>query len=190
MNKLTYITSLLILTFTSCDLKEEVENAINGNIPPVEQEVSEDFTIEAINSAAPGAFTETITIDTTDINNEIDDATDSETVSIEEITIDDLEISLAEDSEQENFDFLDSLVINIYTDNIDEAVEIDFGAIPAGVNTLSLPEGASTNILSLIEGSDVDDLSIDLELITNTTIENNLDLELISSLLAQLAVEL
>ena len=176
-----------MLSLLACDA---IEDTINENIPPVEQEVTEEFTIDAIDLSMPGEISETITIDTANINEEISNASDSENVNIEEITLDDLTLSLAEDSAQENFDFLDSLTLNIYTDNIDEAVVINFDEIEAGATFLTLPEGESANILSLIEGDNVDNLKIDIDMVTNTGIDNDLNLELVSTILAQLGIEL
>ena len=183
-------TILLIassLFLFSCDA---IEDVINNNIPPVEQTIEEDFTIDATELAVEGPISDSITIDTSLINEEIDNASDSENIGISEITLDDLEIKIAEGSAIENFDFLDSLVLNIYTDDPANAIEIDFGTIAKGLDTLSLPDGASTNILSLIEGSNVGDLTIDFDLVTNTALEEDLQLELISTLLAQLEIEL
>lgn len=188
MKKLLLIVSALMLTFTSCDLKDKVEDAINENIPPVEQEVSEGFTFDATELEVAGTVSETITIDTADINDKIDNAS-NENVKIEEITLDDLEIKLADGSEQANFDFLDSLKLNISSGG-SEPISIDFGTIPKGVNALKLPDGESDSILNLIQGSDVGNITIDIEMDTNTAVENNIDLELVSTLLAQLAIEL
>lgn len=191
MKKLFLIACALVFTFTSCDLKDEVEDAINNNIPPVEQEVSEDITIESAELNVDGGVTITkeITIDTTDINEKIDSASDSP-VDIKDITLDDLEIKLAEGSEQTNLDFLDSLKLNISSGDGSETVAIDFGTIEKGVNSLKLPDGQANSILSLIQGNDVGELTIDVEMITNAAVENDIDLELISTLLADIELSI
>lgn len=191
MKKLILIASALVFTFTSCDLKDEVEDLINNNIDPVEQEVSEDITIEAVDLDVDGGatITKVITIDTSDINDKIDEAADSP-VEIKDITLDDLEIQLADGSNQPNFDFLDSLKLSVSSADGTETVDIDFGTIEKGLTSLKLPEGQGNSILSLIEGSDVGELIIDMEIVTNAAVTNDLDLKLISTLLADIGLSL
>jgi len=190
MKKLNLITSV-ILTLIACSAVEDTaENIINSRIEPVEQDITEEVTIEATELQVAGEITQTTTIDTADINEQINDIKDTGAVTINDITLDDLTLTLLDDSEQTNFDFLDSLVIVISSGEGSDPITIDFGEIEKGLNSLTLPEGASTSILSLIEGDEVNELTIDFEMVTNAAVEHDIQLELVSTLLADLEINL
>ena len=189
MKKVILIACTLALSFTSCNIEESAENIISSTIPAVEREVNEDFIIEASQLSEPGEVSETRTIDITEAQERINQASSS-SANIENITFKDLEITLAEGSEQTNFDFLDNLTVAFSFSDSDSPLLIDFGNIEKGATSLTLPEDTNTSILDLINETESNELNIDLDLVTNQSFENTLVLELTSTLLAEVGINL
>lgn len=181
MKKLILIGSLVSLLFTSCDLKDEVEDAINENIPPVEQEVTEDFSIPAL---VEGDQTiDPISIDISAVKEEID-AVDN--ASIEEVSIDDLQISIA--TEGTTFNFLNSLELFYTNSEGEDETLFVFDDIPVDATTLQLPEGEEIDDLEdLLEG---DDFELGFNLDVKESFVEPIELELISNFLVQLGVNI
>ena len=184
MKKLILLLTVSLMLLSSCNLEEKFDTLVNSAIPTptFEQEISEEFTINGTDLSVAGEISDETVVDINEIKNKID--------NFEEIILEDIEISLAEDSEQPNFDFLDSLSLTLTSDENVDPIIIDFGEIEKGLTTLSLPEGANTNILALIEGSNNQELTITMNLVTNTALENDLEIELISTLLGGIDIGL
>lgn len=181
MKKLILIASALIFSFTSCDIKDEVESVINDNISPVEKEVSEDFSIPAL--VAGNQKLDPIKVDTSAINEEIDNV---ENASIEQVSIDDLEIAIT--TEGATFDFLNSIEIVIINAAGEEETLFNFDDIPEGATSLKLPEGTEIdNLKDLLEG---DNFELGFNLDVKETFTDPIELELISNFLVQLGVNL
>ena len=192
MKKIILIASALALSLISCSSDDSSENT--PTIPtsiPIQEDVTHDIVLDAIDLSTPGQINETITIDIEYINTFIESNLASP-ASIEDILINDLIISLAEGSGQTNFDFVDSLNATIYSDAPNSnSIDVDFGTIEKGVDKLALPDSVnSTSLLELIQTDGVTEIIIDLDFVTNTAIDDDIELELTSSLIALITAAL
>ena len=189
MKNILIIISTLFLTLTSCNLEEKFQNSFNNTVSSFRQDITEKIIIEAIDFVQENTTNVEFDIDTSEIIEQINNNSGG-LIDVEDITLDDIEIKLIEGSRQADFDFIDALSLTLSTiDNL-EPIILDFGEIEQGATSLTLPEGTDTSILRLIEETDQNEINVVMNLVTNTDIENDIEIELISILLAQLGIGL
>ena len=177
MKKIILIASAFILSFTSCSLEDKIEDAVNDEISTIEQEISEKFTIPGLLKGEQSL--DSITIDTSVIQQQIEVVNGNSSVSIDDVTLDELEITII--TEGITFDFLNSIEVILLNENGENRTLANFNDIPEGATSLNLPEDDNINGLESLLEEDGFKLGFNLDVKEDLT--EQIDLELISNFL-------
>lgn len=177
MKKIILIAIAFILSFTSCSLEDKIEDAVNDKISTIEQEISEEFIIPAL--AKGERSVDPTTIDTSVLQKQIDQVNGNSSVSIDDITLDELEITII--TEGATFDFLNSIEVILLNENGENKTLANFNDIPEGATSLKLPEDDNINGLESLLEEDGFKLGFNLDVKDDLT--EQIELELISNFL-------
>ncbi|WP_121666645.1 hypothetical protein [Mesonia aquimarina] len=137
MNKRIFLLPALFLglIFTSCS-EDDVEDAVDQIRTIDNISVSETASIEYL----PANIFEIPVETELNLRGALEDETGSdETIDqVEDIQLDDLDISLLSADDQENFDFVNSVTLGLRTDNLEYLEVASTDNIPSGSTTIDL----------------------------------------------------
>jgi len=183
MKNFFLIASVLVFSFTSCDiesLEEDLEDSVENSIE-INQTVEEEFSIPQITEIGEQEPVE-VSIDTQEI---LDALSETDQATLESVSLEDAQIVIPEGIDA-TFDFLESLSIVITSGDFAGTELASITEIPEGATELSLTvtEGAP-NLVELIESGDFE---IEINYTVDELLAEGLDLEIISDFLVDLGI--
>ena len=184
MKKLNFIVLASILSFVSCDIKQEIENLIEENAE-VNETIEEDFevpVIETIGEQEPII----IPVDTTELTDAIEEE-GGDFASLDSASIEDIQIAIPEGSDA-TFNFLESASVVISSGEFAGTVLATIDTIPENATILDLtPTDEAANLVELLESGNFD---LEVNFVADETLAEPLQIELISEFLVGFDIEL